>query len=254
MLKYFRRVRQQLLKENKFSKYLLYAIGEIVLVVLGILIALQINNNNEARKTEQKKDNYLIGIKADLQLNLSGLEGIISARKTAVRSAGIILDYFEGNRAVLPDSFNLHNLNVQIWYPLNQNDNTFQELLNSGNLAIISDDSIRNSLLNLQLLYKTITFQESHMRHDYVNYLYPIYFSIADLNPSIKNYAYQLSAGAAGENSVLSENEIMEMLQNRTFKNGFVLAIFNSNHLIDNYSDMLEMTKKLIRSIEIDLN
>ena len=50
MIKFFRKIRQRLLTENKFSKYLLYAIGEIILVVIGILIALQINNWNEGRK------------------------------------------------------------------------------------------------------------------------------------------------------------------------------------------------------------
>jgi NADH:ubiquinone oxidoreductase subunit 6 (subunit J) len=54
MIKFFREIRQQLLTENRFSKYLLYAIGEIVLVVIGILIALQINNWNEAKKQEIK--------------------------------------------------------------------------------------------------------------------------------------------------------------------------------------------------------
>ena len=48
MIKFFRRIRHQLLSENKFSKYLLYAIGEIVLVVAGILIAIQLNNLNTA--------------------------------------------------------------------------------------------------------------------------------------------------------------------------------------------------------------
>jgi len=47
MIKFFRKIRQQLLAENKFTKYLIYAIGEIVLVVIGILIALSINNWNE---------------------------------------------------------------------------------------------------------------------------------------------------------------------------------------------------------------
>ncbi|MCB0606018.1 MAG: hypothetical protein KDC25_14205, partial [Saprospiraceae bacterium] len=50
MIKFFRKIRQKLLTENKFSKYLIYAIGEIVLVVIGILIALGINNWNEQRK------------------------------------------------------------------------------------------------------------------------------------------------------------------------------------------------------------
>jgi len=55
MIKFFRKIRQQLLTENKFSKYLLYAIGEIVLVVIGILIALQINNWNIERLLIEKE-------------------------------------------------------------------------------------------------------------------------------------------------------------------------------------------------------
>ena len=53
MIKFFRKIRQKLLSENKFSKYLIYAVGEIVLVVIGILIALQINNWNEIRQIKK---------------------------------------------------------------------------------------------------------------------------------------------------------------------------------------------------------
>ena len=73
MIKFFRKIRQQLLTDNKFSppagvagKYLIYAIGEIVLVVVGILIALQINNWNENQKTETKIKNALVALISDL--------------------------------------------------------------------------------------------------------------------------------------------------------------------------------------------
>tara|TARA_R110002051_G_scaffold323712_2_gene418224 strand:- start:13567 stop:13764 length:198 start_codon:yes stop_codon:yes gene_type:complete len=59
MIKFFRKIRQKILTENKFSKYLLYAIGEIVLVVIGILIALQVNNMNEVEKVKDKEVIYL---------------------------------------------------------------------------------------------------------------------------------------------------------------------------------------------------
>lgn len=66
MLKFFRKIRQRLLSENKFSNYLLYAIGEIILVVIGILIALQINNlNQKSQEKEQLKASLLL-----MQLNL----------------------------------------------------------------------------------------------------------------------------------------------------------------------------------------
>ena len=58
MIKFFRKIRQKLLAENKISKYLIYAFGEIILVVIGILIALQINNWNEGRKDQIRLKNH----------------------------------------------------------------------------------------------------------------------------------------------------------------------------------------------------
>jgi Family of unknown function (DUF6090) len=77
MIKFFRKIRQNMIKENRTSKYLLYAIGEIILVVIGILIALSINNWNENRKDKIKERNYLIGIKADLLQDQNSLITLI---------------------------------------------------------------------------------------------------------------------------------------------------------------------------------
>lgn len=71
MIKFFRKIRQQLLSENKFSKYLLYAIGEIILVVIGILIALQINNNNQKKQNKQKVNQLLRKIQSDISQNIT---------------------------------------------------------------------------------------------------------------------------------------------------------------------------------------
>ncbi len=69
MIKFFRKIRQKLLTENKFSKYLIYAIGEIVLVVIGILIALQINNWSEQQKEKTKMSAYLSNLVEDMKEN-----------------------------------------------------------------------------------------------------------------------------------------------------------------------------------------
>lgn len=69
MFRFFRTFRQRLLTENKFSKYLLYAIGEILLVVFGILIALQVDNWNEERKRQKEISQLLLDIEQDLLLN-----------------------------------------------------------------------------------------------------------------------------------------------------------------------------------------
>ena len=77
MIKFFRKIRQRLLTENKFSKYLIYAIGEIILVVIGILIALSINNWNESRKENKISQEYLAGIASDLKKDLKQLDEIL---------------------------------------------------------------------------------------------------------------------------------------------------------------------------------
>jgi len=81
MIKFFRKIRQKLLTENKFSKYLLYALGEIILVVIGILIALQINNSNNQRIEKVREIKYLTNIKIDLNKDIESLEYNIDFRQ-----------------------------------------------------------------------------------------------------------------------------------------------------------------------------
>ena len=78
MIKLFRKIRQRLISDNKFSKYLIYAIGEILLVVIGILIALQVNNWNEARKLDKKITEALKEIHRDLSEDIKESDVLIT--------------------------------------------------------------------------------------------------------------------------------------------------------------------------------
>lgn len=81
MIKFFRKIRQQLLSENKFSKYLIYAIGEIVLVVIGIMIALQFNNRNEQRKNLDLISETIIKLEDDLLYNFDDANFVLNFYK-----------------------------------------------------------------------------------------------------------------------------------------------------------------------------
>ncbi|MEP2772452.1 MAG: DUF6090 family protein [Fulvivirga sp.] len=70
MIKFFRKIRQKLLTENKFSQYFIYAIGEIILVVIGILIAISINNWNDTRNKDDLKISYIESLKSDLSADI----------------------------------------------------------------------------------------------------------------------------------------------------------------------------------------
>lgn len=77
MFKFFRKIRQQLLSESRFAKYLMYAAGEIVLVVIGILIALQINNLNQEQNKQAKRQELLVGMTKDLAQDIASHERMI---------------------------------------------------------------------------------------------------------------------------------------------------------------------------------
>jgi hypothetical protein len=77
MIKFFRKIRQKMLTKNKFSKYLLYAVGEILLVVIGILIALNINNNNELKKNERSVASSLKEIQSNLLDDIKETQNVL---------------------------------------------------------------------------------------------------------------------------------------------------------------------------------
>ncbi len=94
MIKFFRKIRQNLLMEIKTGKYLKYAIGEIILVVIGILIALQINNWNEARKLKSVEIKILQDLKNDIQENIVNLnEGINMLEIANADNSKVLLMY-----------------------------------------------------------------------------------------------------------------------------------------------------------------
>ncbi len=76
MIKFFRKIRQNLLSEGKTGKYLKYAVGEIVLVVIGILIALQVNNWNEIKKSKSESNRLLIDLKSELEEDIENFKSL----------------------------------------------------------------------------------------------------------------------------------------------------------------------------------
>jgi hypothetical protein len=80
MIKLFRKIRQKLLSQHKVTQYVLYALGEIFLVVIGILIALQVNTWNEDRVQRSREVKYLKNIRLDLEKDLASLDYQIANR------------------------------------------------------------------------------------------------------------------------------------------------------------------------------
>jgi len=111
----FQKVRKRLLSENRFSTYSLYAISEIILVVAGILIALQINNQNEVRKSRNKEITYLENIKADLLINKSKIDKLIEGRNKRTAIAHKLIGHIEGDPIEDWHAFNEETIQIYTW-------------------------------------------------------------------------------------------------------------------------------------------
>ena len=145
MIRFFRHLRQGLLAENRLGKYLLYAMGEIVLVVIGILIALQINNWNENRKLRITQEKTLKELRSDLAQSLLDVESDMGYFKTCLASNQALLKAIQ-NELPFADSLSKHFANMYPAYAtFSINQSTFDHLRQNGE-NLIPNDSLRTQI------------------------------------------------------------------------------------------------------------
>ena len=157
MIKFFRKIRYNLMSKNKTGKYFKYAIGEIILVVIGILIAVQINNWNENQIQKAIERNYVEILVQDLSEDGVSLAELVSLSNASVDSKNIILAYQEGNIPE-PDSLGTHFLEAVFNGITNfvPNRGAINEIQNAGGLSLINNEVVRNQILNLYNEYDNV--------------------------------------------------------------------------------------------------
>ena len=175
MIKFFRKIRQQMIKENKVSKYVLYAIGEIVLVVIGILIALSINNWNSNRIEEVKENYVLKQLLTEFKTDSTKLNNLIAI--TSNKIAGIKrlkLDKKAKEQIPLPFIFFLGKA-----VPFYDYSPTYNELISSGTLGIIKNDSIKyaiNDFINHNAMMENGLYDNLHnVKSNYMAHVYKFF-------------------------------------------------------------------------------
>ncbi|NJB72033.1 hypothetical protein GGR42_002524 [Saonia flava] len=149
MIKFFRKIRQKMLTENKFGKYLTYAVGEIILVVIGILIALSINNWNQERQLQNEEKVILKNIHTEFLENKNALKLGLEENNQGCKASITLLNLVGQNREYIQQ----HNLDSLMYVMLETgsfrpSENTISDLLQSGKLQLLQNDDLKN------LLYK----------------------------------------------------------------------------------------------------
>lgn len=150
MIKFFRKIRQSLLTENRFTKYFVYAIGEIILVVIGILIALSINNSNAFKKDRAAEQVYLNSLYEELLRDSVYFAETDNRLRRMEKSGRGVIDILEHPNKLANDSLQFLN-NIRLMIGLDQKlpePIIWKELQSSGNLRLIENRNL------IEMLYK----------------------------------------------------------------------------------------------------
>ncbi|MBC3760026.1 hypothetical protein H7U19_16570 [Hyunsoonleella sp. SJ7] len=231
MIKFFRKIRQKMLTENRFGKYLIYAIGEIILVVIGILIALQINNRNELIKTNSKQKTYLSLIKNEMENNLNSLKEERIILSKVILNQQIVLELMQNEFS--RDTISENQLSkilvnaISNDISVNYENGVLTELIVSGNLKDIKNDSIRSKLSSWESKIYKIREQENSLSTywDKSNDFF-------ELNGKFRTLFDQTTYSDYVEIERLPVNESNKKVLNSTeFENILLIKLASSMHL-----------------------
>lgn len=188
-----------LIKEKKYKEYFVFAIGEMLLIIIGILVALQIDNWNEYRKEGRKEQSLLQQLKKEFESDLEQLESKIMIREIIIRNSQKMISYIDNPNNVDKDSiiFALSQGNYRPTF-----DPIVKDILTPNELALIQDDRLRELLSHWETNVKQINELETFWENYVINTKYP-YFAEKKLTRKI----YYLSSVLNRKPYLLEENK-----------------------------------------------
>lgn len=215
MIKFLQKIRYDPMSENKTVKYLKYAFGEIVLVAIGILIALGVNNWNENRKNTITEQKYLIALLEDFEINLLKSNEIIKRIGDDIpQLIGLLEQSALEKSTISVDSINNAFSKVNNMPTYSSTDRTYNNLVGSGDLKIINNESLKTNLANYyKSLYILNLVQQTH-ESELVQSFQPFIIEFLDFQAVrpliIKEFPLP---------GPLEASKILEVMKTRRFRN-----------------------------------
>ncbi|WP_338359028.1 DUF6090 family protein [Yeosuana marina] len=253
MIKFFRKIRQKMLIENKFSNYLIYAIGEIILVVIGILIALAINNSNQNRVIQKKEQTYLNGLKAEFQTSKFKLSELIKINKSNFYGAKKLLeDISNKNESPSEKQFSellLNTFSSDISF--NPNNSLLSEMISSGSLKDISNTTLRIKLTNWISTIEDVSKQESELGIQREKVL-----DIFRTNKNSLRTIFDLTGISQEIGLQKMEQSVsnLDLLKSRKFENNILMFILTTNAMEKaHYEPLMKDLESIIELIENEI-
>lgn len=255
MIKFFRKIRQQLLSKNQVSKYLVYAFGEIILVVIGILIALGINNLNQERINKNTEQIYLHGLEEEFKTSKLKLEELIQVNQGNIDGAKSILKYIaDPNKS--PGEKEFSQLLYQSFssdIAFNPNNSLLNEMINSGNLKILSNSELRRLLTNWISTLEDIKRQENELDIQREHVLNEFRTEGNSLQTVLKQVGvYQQLGIPIGQQK---EQSNLKLLSSSAFENNilmFILASYSTGEA--HYQPLMREMEQILNLIQNEID
>lgn len=165
MIKLFGKIRRKLIDSRDLKKYSIYAFGEVLLVVVGILIALQINNWNEDKKSKQFENKLKKEILKTIEYNFPDFMISLNYTKRAIRSLEIIINNIE-NKQIYHDSLSPHFNYSNVWAYQRFNPSAYERAKQYG-LNFLKSDSLRILLTDIYDVHQNLLLQYEKRQHDF---------------------------------------------------------------------------------------
>ena len=174
-MKVFRKIRFDLLKNQKSIKYLKYAVGEIILVVFGILIALQINNWNNYKKERIIERETLANLQLDLQAASDQLNAKIRQNRKFFQCDSILIKIIHEKKTISIDSLESLVLCHLITPTFDPEVGTLTEIINTGKLNIINNSDLRSHISTWNRYIENLNETTEKLKHFDINVKTPLY-------------------------------------------------------------------------------
>ncbi|MBN7815166.1 DUF6090 family protein [Algoriphagus pacificus] len=173
MIKFFRKIRQNLLSDGKTGKYFKYAIGEIVLVMVGILLAVQVNNWNIDKNNSKQEVALLSQLENEYEENLKEVNEKIEMRFAILSSINELFSYIDNGIEGVPlDTIRLHITRTFKNPTFDGPDGVIQEILNSGKLYLIQNPELKIHLSNWKNTVQKVVEEEQLLVTHNTTYYY----------------------------------------------------------------------------------
>lgn len=250
MIKFFRLIRMRLISENKFSRYLIYAIGEIALVMIGILLALQVNNWNEHRKSKIEERDILQRLQLDLIDDIKTLQYQLDFKKDMIESYKICLDILSEEKFATKEEFMNHFSSILQVGAVKLNMTTFNNLQTTGQIRLIKSNELADNIVNY---YNTdFTLWQSALR-DYTRNITAPYLLQFDYIPQlsiIDLHGNQIEMTGQSKDFKKPEKTLEDYKNNYFIINTLRQKKYNLEALIPRYKELLNSALNLDKTIQ----